>query len=81
MFTTYIIYSETRDIFYIGQTNNIEDRILRHNQNRNKYTKGKGPWKLVFQKTFTTRPEAVQLETKLKSFKNKNYLKQWIENQ
>ena len=78
MYYTYIIKSPSLNIYYIGQTNNLEDRLKRHNQNRNKYTKGKGPWKLVYSKSFNTRAEAVQLETILKNFKNKDYLEHWI---
>ena len=79
MFYTYVIKSTSLDIYYIGQTNNLDDRIKRHNQNRNKYTKGKGPWELVYSKSFLTRTEAVQLEMKLKSFKNRDFLIKWIE--
>ena len=79
MYYTYVIKSLFLNIFYIGQTNNLTDRINRHNQNRNKYTKGKGPWELIFSKSFETRSEAVQLEIKLKSFRNKAFLEKWIE--
>ena len=79
MYSTYVIKSLTNDKYYIGQTNNLEDRIKRHNANRNKYTKGKGPWKLIYSKGFSTRSEAVKLEMKLKSLKNKEYLQKWID--
>ena len=78
MYYTYIIYSESYDIYYVGQTNNLEDRVNRHNGNRNKYTKGKGPWILVFSQKLDSRSEAVKLERKLKSFKNQYTLKAWI---
>ena len=81
MYYTYIIKSTSSDAYYIGQTNNLQDRIDRHNQNRNKYTKGKGPWKLEYSKSFNSRAEAVRLEMKLKSFKNKQYLEKWIAEQ
>jgi len=74
MYYTYIIESISRGSLYIGQTNNISDRINRHNTNQNKYTKNKGPWKLIFYKEFNTRSEAVKLELKLKSIKNKTFL-------
>ena len=78
MFYTYILYSENFDLFYIGQTNNLDDRISRHNQNRNKWTKNKGPWAIVFSKSFPTRAQAVQLEIFLKALKNRTALVQWI---
>jgi putative endonuclease len=74
MYYTYIIKSISNGILYIGQTNNLSDRIKRHNTNQNKYTKNKGLWELIFYKEFNTRSEAVKLELKLKSIKNKTFL-------
>ena len=59
-------------MYYIGQTNNLSDRIFRHNHNRNKFTKGKGPWELVIFFEVKTRSEAVQLESYLKKLKDHN---------
>lgn len=79
MFHTYIILSLLTDQIYIGQTNDLHDRLLRHNTNRNKWTKNKGPWTLIFSKAFETRGEAVQLERRLKGFKNRERVLAWIE--
>ena len=81
VFFTYVIQSIPHETCYIGQTNDLTDRVLRHNQNRNKYTKGKGPWVIIFYRTFNTRAEAVLLERKLKAFKRKDLLLAWIEKQ
>ena len=70
----YLIESEKYDRYYIGQTSNLKDRVQRHNENRCKYTCGKGPWELVGFKTFLTRSEAVKEENRLKKTKNKEYL-------
>ena len=78
-FFTYILQSETTSQLYTGQTNNLEDRILRHNKNQNKWTRHKGPWVLLFACQFDTRSEAVHLERKLKSYKDKAYVLAWIE--
>ncbi|MEZ4885234.1 MAG: GIY-YIG nuclease family protein [Chitinophagales bacterium] len=80
-FYTYILQSQTTSQLYIGQTNNLEDRLKRHNGNRNKATKGKGPCNVIFSKEFETRSEAMRLERKLKSYKNKDYILQWIDKQ
>jgi putative endonuclease len=77
-FFTYILQSTTSNKFYIGQTNNLDDRLFRHNSNQNLATKNKGPWQFVFTKQFTTRSEAMALERKLKSFKSSIYLQKWI---
>jgi putative endonuclease len=73
MFYTYVIQSQRDGSLYIGQTNNLSDRLIRHNTDRNKWTKGKGPWELIFSKSFSSRAEAVGLERKLKGFKNKTF--------
>jgi putative endonuclease len=70
MYYVYLLYSEKIDRYYIGQTNNLEDRLIRHNQNRCRSTKNKGPWKLIGYRTCEYRYEAVQLERKFKSIKN-----------
>ncbi|MBK6948959.1 MAG: GIY-YIG nuclease family protein [Haliscomenobacter sp.] len=80
MFYIYIIKSQQTGQFYIGQTNNLTDRILRHQSNRNRWTKGKGPWELLFSQSFATRKEAMAME-KLKSWKNPEFLIRWIEEQ
>ncbi|MCB0651127.1 MAG: GIY-YIG nuclease family protein [Saprospiraceae bacterium] len=79
MFHTYIIHSLQTDQLYIGQTNDLDDRIIRHNTNRNKWTKNKGPWVLIFSRPFESRSKAVQLERKLKGFKNRERILAWIE--
>jgi putative endonuclease len=43
----YIIRSQKDESLYVGQTNNLEERLRRHNQGRSKYTKSKRPWELL----------------------------------
>ncbi|MCF8241673.1 MAG: GIY-YIG nuclease family protein [Melioribacteraceae bacterium] len=69
-FFVYIIYSPVKMIYYIGHTSDLYDRINRHNSNRSKFTKNKGPWELVEFTVCKTKSEAYQLEMKLKRMKN-----------
>ena len=43
----YILQSETTGKYYCGETQNIEDRLERHNSGRSKSTKPGIPWKLI----------------------------------
>jgi putative endonuclease len=79
VFYTYVIISESTGKLYIGSTGNLEERITRHNQNRSKATKSRGPWKLFWARPFPTRSQAAHLEYQLKRFKNHAYLVRWIE--
>lgn len=74
MYYTYIIQSESKGKFYIGQTNNLQARVNRHNSNKNFTTKNKGPWTLLFFEEFETRSEAMLYENKIKSYKNSNFI-------
>jgi putative endonuclease len=66
MFYLYIIYSVSLDQFYIGQTQNLEDRLFRHNNSGSKSTKKAKDWVLKYTESFSTRSEAVQRETQIK---------------
>tara|TARA_B100000902_G_scaffold384717_1_gene425200 strand:- start:2602 stop:2874 length:273 start_codon:yes stop_codon:yes gene_type:complete len=51
---------------YVGYTNNIKNRLLKHNtDNGAKSTKGY-KWELVYKKKFTLKNEALSFEYKLK---------------
>ena len=56
MYFTYILQNPSGS-FYIGHTNNLENRLMRHNQGRSKYTRNRGPWKIVYSETFNTKSE------------------------
>jgi len=81
MYYIYILKSFSSGRFYIGQTNNLEQRLKRHNENRVKSTRNRGPWKLVYQDKFETRSEAVIRERYLKSMKSKLFIEKLIANQ
>ena len=75
MYHTYVLENPSGKM-YIGQSNDLSDRLKRHNGNRVKSTKNKGPWKIVYSKQFSTRTESVNYEAYLKSLKNSRYIKQ-----
>ena len=66
----YIILSSSKNLHYIGHTSNLADRFIRHNNNRSKFTKNKGPWNLVASYKCESKSEAYRLELKLKAIKN-----------
>jgi putative endonuclease len=65
-FKVYILWSESLQKFYVGSTNNLEDRIYRHNTGQGRFTVKGMPWKLVLNINCENRKEAVQLEGKIK---------------
>ena len=74
MLFVYILFSESKSKFYIGQTNDIENRINRHNSGYELSTKHGIPWKIVTFFTLESRSEAMLLENKIKKRGAKRYL-------
>jgi putative endonuclease len=74
MYYTYILYSTTKSRFYVGQTNDVDDRINRHNKGQSLSTKSGIPWKMIYSISLNSRSEAVLLETKIKKRGAKRYL-------
>jgi putative endonuclease len=75
---SYILRSISTGAYYVGQTRDLEDRLRRHNQQRSKATKGRGPWELVFQIEFPTRSQAMAWERKVKSQKSCAFIERLI---
>jgi len=74
----YILKSERDGTYYIGQTNNLEERLMRHNQGRSSYTKAKTPWRLIYQEEFSSRGKASKREQEIKEKKNRAYIQQLV---
>ena len=62
----YIIYSPQFDLYYKGYSTDPQKRLLAHNSDESRFTRGKGPWELVYTKGFETKQEALKEEIRLK---------------
>ena len=65
-FKVYILWSESLQKFYVGHTNNIEERFHRHNQGYEKFTSGGTPWVMICTFDSKDKAEAVRLENRIK---------------
>jgi len=72
MFFTYVLRSKRDNRFYIGHTNDLTERIERHNGGRVPATKHRTPLELIYSETFETRSEAANRERYLKGLKGGN---------
>ena len=73
-YNVYILQSVKDAGYYVGHTNNWEDRVKRHNEGRCRYTCGRGPWKLVYREVFDSRAEAMRRAQEIKRKKSKAYI-------
>jgi len=64
---------------YIGQTENLEKRLIEHRKGLNQWTKGRLPVRLVHLESYNTRQRALEREKKLKTGFGRKWLKRRIE--
>ena len=69
MYQVYILQSIISQKYYIGHTENIENRLYKHNKGLIKSTKYGKPWKLVLVESYKTRAEAYKRELEIKNYK------------
>ncbi len=73
---TYFVYmitsiSKNKKKTYVGYTNNLFERLKKHNSNKGaRSTKGY-KWKIIFKKKFYTKSKAMSYEYKLKKDRRK----------
>ena len=79
MYFVYILKSLKDYGYYIGQTENLDDRIKKHNNGQVKSTRLRIPFILIRKEGFNTRSEARKRENYLKKLKGGNEFKKIIE--
>ncbi|MFC1645428.1 GIY-YIG nuclease family protein [Patescibacteria group bacterium] len=77
-FFIYILESSKDKKLYIGQTNCIENRLLRHNNGEVTATKNRRPLTLLHKEEYNTSSESTRRERYLKSLKSSVYLRKNI---
>jgi putative endonuclease len=79
MYYIYALYNQEADKIYIGQTADINKRLVEHN-NQNKHFTGKiqGKWVLIYKESAATRSEALKREKQLKSYRGRVFIKNHI---
>ncbi|SDQ04394.1 putative endonuclease [Virgibacillus subterraneus] len=69
--TVYILKCKDKTL-YTGYTNDLEHRVAMHEQGKGaKYTRGRGPFQVVFVERFSTKEEALQKEYQVKQLSRK----------
>ena len=77
-YLVYIIRSDRDGSYYVGSTQDIEERLIRHNQGRSKYTKNRGPWKVVYLEEYSKRGDAIKRENAIKNRKSSDYIENLV---
>ena len=76
----YALYNKTSKKIYIGQTSNLDRRLLEHNKKKgNHFTaKIRGEWELIYKEGHELKTKARIRERQLKSYQGRRFIKQYI---
>jgi putative endonuclease len=78
-YSTYILFSAKRNIYYVGSTGDpLDERIRKHNTNHRGFTGKTGDWKLVYFENYETKKQAYRRECQIKSWKDRKLIEKLI---
>jgi len=74
MWFTYIIYSRKLKKYYTGYTENLQDRLERHNRKSSKYTSITNDWELKYSESYEDKHSAMKRDLDIKRMKSRKYI-------
>lgn len=81
MYTVYAIYNEKHKKIYVGQTKNLNERLILHNNHvfyKGFTTRFDGEWKIIYSEIQASREESLRREKQLKSYQGRQFIKKFI---
>jgi len=75
----YILFSVSRNVFYVGHTcDDLSERLRKHNSNHKGFTGGCVDWEVVYFESFPDKSTAYKREREVKSWKSRKKLMELI---
>ena len=82
MWVFYILYSKTKDKYYIGFTgDSIHERLRKHNSDHKGFTGSIGDWETRYTETHLEKNEAFQREQQVKKWKSRKMIEKLIQSE
>ena len=78
MHYAYILFSKSKNKYYIGSTSNLEERLNKHNSNHKGFTGGIGDWKIMYSEKFENYNLALKREKQIKKWKSRVMIEKLI---
>ncbi|MFN5422077.1 MAG: GIY-YIG nuclease family protein [bacterium] len=79
MWILYILYSATRNTYYVGFTgDNLQERLRKHNTHHKGFTGTANDWTVKYTETFQTKKEVLYREKQIKNWKSRKRIEQLI---
>jgi len=82
-YIVYALYNAESGKIYIGQTEDLEERLRAHADGRFRQSftaKVNGNWQLIYKEAVATRSLALKREKQLKSFRGREFVRMHIPN-
>jgi putative endonuclease len=76
----YILFSQSKDRYYIGYSHNCEERLIEHNLGATPSTRPGRPWIIAYKEEFPDKSSAIRRELEIKRMKSKKYIDNLIKN-
>ena len=77
-FYLYIIYSTSINKYYVGHSNNLPERLKKHNSNHKGYTGKANDWVIVYSEIHNSKESAYRREREIKDWKSRILIEKLI---
>ena len=78
MYKVYILKSLKNSRYYVGHSEDITNRLKRHNKGLIRSTRNGRPWELVYFEDYPTKQTAYKRELQIKSYRGGEALKRLL---
>ena len=78
MYYTYILHSQKLSKYYIGYSDDVDNRLKKHLTDHKGFTGKAKDWKVVYTESYTTKEEARKRELQIKGWKSKRMIEKLI---
>ena len=81
MYSVYVIYNTKHKKVYIGQTADLQERVMQHNSKlfKDSFTaRFDGKWELIYSEQAPSRHQALKREKQLKSYQGRKFIQSYI---
>jgi putative endonuclease len=80
MYFVYILYSSTRDKYYVGSCEDLYSRLIKHNSNHSGFTGKTGDWAIKWTEECIDKAAALKREKQIKAWKSRKMIEKLINN-
>ena len=78
MYFTYILYSSTKDKYYVGCCQDVDERLRKHNSNHADFTGKTGDWVIAWTEEHASKTDALKREKQIKAWKSRKMIEKLI---